>query len=215
MSPTPDRPENSDVAHEGRGRFAESVAEGRLQVVLLASAAFWLVMLFAADLAPVVALLGLIATATAAICVLPTGAKVAQSRPVDRSPPRRWPDTGMKLLLDGMEEPAFLTDADGTLRYQNAAAAAEFGPARIGDPLAFRLRVPEILDAVQRAGRGESLPPVRFVERGTGGERYFVVRCSPLRLPRPEPKRRPDFVLLRFHGIANALVTRPRSLRFR
>ena len=28
MSPTPDRPENSDFAHEGRGRFAESVAEG-------------------------------------------------------------------------------------------------------------------------------------------------------------------------------------------
>lgn len=205
MSPTPDRPENSDVAHEGRGRFAESVAEGRLQVVLLAAAAFWLGMLFAADLAPVVALLGLIATATAAICVLPTGAKVAQSRPVDRSPPRRWPDTGMKLLLDGMEEPAFLTDADGTLRYQNAAAAAEFGPARIGDPLAFRLRVPEILDAVQRAGRGESLPPVRFVERGTGGERHFVVRCSPLRLPRPEPKRRPDFVLLRFRDESDAV----------
>ena len=45
MSPTPDRPENSDIARESRGRFAESVAEGRLQAVLAAAAAFWLVML--------------------------------------------------------------------------------------------------------------------------------------------------------------------------
>ncbi len=205
MSPTPDRPENSDAVRDGRGRFAESVAEGRLQTVLAAAAAFWLVMLFAADLEPVVAILGLVSTATAAVCVLPTGGKAAKSRPADRSPARRWPDTGMKLLLDGMDEPAFLTDADGTLRYQNAAAAAEFGSARMGDPLAFRLRVPEILDAVQRAGQGESLPPVRFVERGTGGERHFVVRCSPLRLPRPEPKRRPDFVLLRFRDESDAV----------
>ncbi len=204
MSPTPDRPENSDAARDGRGRFAESVAEGRLPTVLAATVAFWLVMLFAADLAPAVALLGLVSTATAVVCVLPTGGKTAKSHSTDRSPVRRWPDTGMKLLLDGMEEPAFLTDADGTLRYQNAAAAAEFGPARVGDPLAFRLRVPEILDAVQRAGQGENLLPVRFIERGAG-ERHFVVRCSPLRLPRPEPRRRPDFVLLRFRDESDAV----------
>ncbi|MBS1180528.1 MAG: phoR 2 [Proteobacteria bacterium] len=204
MSPTPDRPDNSDASRDGRGRLAEAFAEGRLQTVLAAAAVFWLVMLLATDLSPAMALMGFLATAAAAFSVLPTGEKVAPPRPTDRLPARRWPDTGMKLLLDGMDEPAFLTDADGTLRYQNTAAAAEFGPARVGDPLAFRLRMPEILDAVQRAGRGESLPSVRFVERG-GGERHFVVRCSPLRLPRPEPRRRPDFVLLRFRDESEAV----------
>ena len=204
MSPTPDRPENNDAVREARGRLGEAIAEGRLQTALIAVAVFWVVMLFAADLQPTVALLGFLATVAAVLFALPASGRVATPKASDRLPARRWPDTGMKLLLDGMEEPAFLTDAEGTLRYQNAAAAAEFGPARMGDPLAFRLRVPEILDAVQRAGNGESLPPVRFVERGAS-ERNFVVRCSSLRLPRPEPRRRPDFVLLRFRDESEAV----------
>ncbi|PIO98937.1 hypothetical protein CJ014_12700 [Pleomorphomonas carboxyditropha] len=203
MSPMPDRPENNDALREARGPLGEALAEGRLQTVLVAAVVFWVVMLFAADLPPAVALAGFLATGAAALTVLPAGRAVAP-KPADRLPARRWPDTGMKLVLDGMEEPAFLTDAEGTLRYQNAAAAAEFGTARIGDPLAFRLRVPEILDAVQRAGRGENLLPVRFVERGAS-ERHFVVRCAPLRLPRPEPRQRPDFVLLRFRDESEAV----------
>ncbi|MBS1167308.1 MAG: phoR 2 [Proteobacteria bacterium] len=204
MNPMPDRPESNDAVREARGRLGESIAEGRLQSVLIAAAVFWVVMLFAADLSPAVALFGFLATGAAVLLALPAGGKVAAPKAADRLAVRRWPDIGMKLLLDGMEEPAFLTDAEGTLRYQNAAAAAEFGPARMGDPLAFRLRVPEILDAVQRAGNGEVLPPVRFVERGAS-ERHFVVRCSPLRLPRPEPRRRPDFVLLRFRDESEAV----------
>lgn len=202
MNPTPDRPDNNDPMRGGR--LGAALAEGRLQTVIAAAALFWLVMLFAADLSPIVALAGFFAVAVAALWVLPTGGKTTQPASPERRPAHRWPDTGMKLLLDGMEEPAFLTDADGTLRYQNAAAAAEFGAARIGDPLAFRLRVPEILDAVQRAGSGENLPPVRFIERGAS-ERHFVVRCSPLRVPRPEPRRRPDFVLLRFRDESEAV----------
>lgn len=204
MSPMPDQPENNDTLREARGRLGEAIAEGRLQTVLVVAAVFWVVMLFAGNLSPAVALLGFFATTAAAFFAVPAGGKVTTPKTADRLPARRWPDTGIKLLLDGMEEPAFLTDADGTLRYQNAAAAAEFGPARMGDPLAFRLRVPEILDAVQRAGNGENLPPVRFVERGVS-ERHFVMRCSPLRLPRPEPRRRPDFVLLRFRDESEAV----------
>ncbi|WP_053240127.1 ATP-binding protein [Pleomorphomonas koreensis] len=204
MSLPPDRPERNDTPPEGRGRLAEALAEGRLKVVLAAAAVFWLVLFLAAGLRPIVALLGLLATAGAALAVLPAGGTAARPQPLDRYPARRWPDTGMKLLLDGMEEPAFLTDADGMLRYQNAAAAAEFGPARVGDPLAFKLRVPDILEALNRAGQGESVPPVRFTERGPA-ERHFIVRCSPLRLPRPEPRRRPDFVLVRLRDESEAV----------
>lgn len=204
MSLPPDVPEKSDTPPEGRGRLAEALAEGRLKAVLAAAVVFWLVLFLTANLRPIVALLGLAATAGAAFAVLPAGGTAAPQPPLNRYPARRWPDTGMKLLLDGMEEPAFLTDADGTLRYQNAAAAAELGPARVGDPLAFKLRVPEILEAVHRAGQGDSVPPVRFTERGPA-ERHFVVRCSPLRLPRPEPRRRPDFVLVRLKDESEAV----------
>lgn len=204
MNPTPDRPENDETLREAPGRLGSALAEGRLQVVLVAVGVFWVAMVFIADLKPAVALASFFATVASVLFVLPPGGKVAAPKTADRLPAKRWPDTGMKLLLDGMEEPAFITDAEGTLRYQNAAAAAEFGPARMGDPLAFRLRVPEILDAVQRTGNGETLLPVRFVERGAS-ERHFVARCSPLRLPRPESRRRPDFVLLRFRDESEAV----------
>lgn len=204
MSSMPDRPENDETLREAPGRLGSALAEGRLQIVLVAVALFWIAMAFIADLKPAVALASFFATVASVLFVLPPGGKMATPKAADRRPAKRWPDTGMKLLLDGMDEPAFITDAEGTLRYQNAAAAAEFGQARMGDPLAFRLRVPEILDAVQRVGNGETLPPVRFVERGAN-ERHFVARCSPLRLPRPEPRRRPDFVLLRFRDESEAV----------
>lgn len=204
MNPTPDRPENDEALRETPGRLGSALAEGRLQIVLVAVAVFWVVMVFIADLKPTVALASFFATVASVLFVLPPSGKAVAPKTADRLQAKRWPDTGMKLLLDGMEEPAFITDAEGTLRYQNAAAASEFGPARMGDPLAFRLRVPEVLDAVQRTGNGETLPPVRFVERGAS-ERHFVARCSPLRLPRQEPRRRPDFVLLRFRDESEAV----------
>jgi len=210
MSSTPDNPEGTD-GPESRGRLTTALAEGRLQTVLIGAVALWLVMLIVADLRPHVALIGFAATAGAALWVLTGGERAARPKPIEKLPIRPWPDTGMKLLLDGMEEPAFLTDAGGTLRYQNAAAVTEFGPARVGDPLAFKLRVPEILDALGRAGRGERVAPVHFAERGAA-ERHFVVRCSPLRLPRPDMRRRPDFVLVRLRDESEAIrIERMRS----
>ncbi len=203
MTSTPDTPDSSD-GQENRGRIGVALAEGRLQTVLFAAVALWVLLLVAADLQPYVALIGFAATAGAAFFVLTGGERAARPKSAEKTPMRPWPDTGMKLLLDGMEEPAFLTDASGTLRYQNAAAVTEFGPARVGDPLAFKLRVPEILEALGRAGRGEHPAPVRFVERGAA-ERHFVVRCSPLRVPRPDARKRPDFVLIRLRDESEAI----------
>lgn len=202
MTSTPDSPDGS--GQEAQGRLGAMLSGGRLPAVLVVGAVFWLAMLLAADLKWPVALLGLAATVGAALLARPSVERTEQAQPLEKLPARPWPDTGMKLLLDGLDEPAFLTDSSGTLRYQNAAAIAEFGPARVGDPLSFKLRVPEILDVLGRAGRGEAVPPVRFIERGVT-ERHFVARCAPLRLPRPEARRRPDFVLLRLRDESEAI----------
>ena len=127
------------------------------------------------------------------------------ARPIRRTAAARtaagatsWPDTSMKLVIDALSDPCFLTDARGIVRYQNDAATERFGAPRPGDPLSFKLRVPELLAAVERSGRGEPVPPLRFSER-VPTERLYVAELGAIRMARREgrPRERADFVLLR------------------
>lgn len=118
------------------------------------------------------------------------GASVSRSRPV-------WPDPGMRIALEAIEDPCFLSGVDGVLRFQNRTAAARFGAARPGDPLSFKLRAPDLLAAVEAACRGETPQPVRFTER-VPTERVYAATVSPLRMASRDG--RPggaDFVLVR------------------
>ncbi|WP_181703757.1 sensor histidine kinase [Chthonobacter albigriseus] len=111
-----------------------------------------------------------------------------------------WPDTSMKVLLDAVDEPCFLADGAGVLRYQNAAAIARFGTARPGDPLSLKLRIPELLSAVDSVGRGGEAQHVPIGER-LPTERTYRASVTGLRLPRRDGSLRgkPDFVLVRLH----------------
>jgi two-component system, OmpR family, phosphate regulon sensor histidine kinase PhoR len=105
-----------------------------------------------------------------------------------------WPDTGMKLVVDAIADPCIITDADGIVRYQNRAATARLGPPRPGEPLSFKLRVPELLAAVERVGAGEAVEPVHFVER-VPTERFSVAAVTAIRSRADRP--RADLVLIR------------------
>ncbi|WP_075216400.1 ATP-binding protein [Mongoliimonas terrestris] len=127
----------------------------------------------------------------------------APHRPPDR-PARTsgttpvWPDTGMKLVVDVIEDPCFITDGTGIVRYQNHAAGERFGMARPGDPLSFKLRVPELLAALERVGRGGDVEAVRFAER-VPTERAWLARVAGVRVGRREGRARTDFILVRLH----------------
>lgn len=112
-----------------------------------------------------------------------------------RSP---WPDAHLRSLIDALPEPCFLTDGEGRLRYQNTAAAERFGAPRLGDPVSFKLRSPELLAAVDQAQHGGTPQPVRYTERSPT-ERSWLGFVSPLRVPRAEPRApaRIDWVLVR------------------
>lgn len=158
------------------------------------AAAAWLWL----DIPALAALLGasvvsLAAVATAAPRAAPRAAAVRSVRGS-----AAWPDTSMKLVVDAIADPCFLTDPKGIVRYQNEAASERFGAARPGDPLSFKLRVPELLAAVERAGRGEPVKPLRFTER-VPTERLYVAEIGLIRTARREGRVRDrgDFLLLR------------------
>ncbi len=138
--------------------------------------------------------LALFAVAVVALLAAPSAAGPRRPlMPSRGAQPPVWPDTGMKMMLEALPQPAFLTDRNGVLRYANAAAAAAFGPSRPADPLSFKLRVPEVLAAVDRVGRGEAGTAIRFAERHPT-ERFFEASIAPVRL-RPG-EARVDFVLV-------------------
>ncbi len=144
---------------------------------------------------------GAVAAVVAALVVAawPSAAGITLSANTGSARPRSiWPDAGMRVTLQAIGDPCFVADPDGVLRFQNRAATARFGKARPGDPLSFKLRVPDLLAAVEAAGRGGRPTPVRFTERAPT-ERVYLATIVPIRLDAREAGTgaRADFVLVR------------------
>jgi two-component system phosphate regulon sensor histidine kinase PhoR len=128
-------------------------------------------------------------------------AAVAVTRPVGPGRVGRWPDSGLRVGLDAIDQPCILVDTDGTTRHANPAAVLRFGGLRSGDPLSFGLRVTVVLDAVARlaAGSETDVETADWTER-VPMERWYRAVLTPIRLPTTRTDGRPprpDFVLIR------------------
>ncbi|HUG63289.1 MAG TPA: histidine kinase dimerization/phospho-acceptor domain-containing protein, partial [Methylomirabilota bacterium] len=167
-----------------RGRGIIAVAAG---LALIAVAVY--------DVPWMAAVLGVAAVAAAAVMTLDRPRR-APAPQLARGAASQWPDTGMKLAVEAIADPCVLTDAAGLVRFQNRAATERLGPPRPGDPLSFKLRAPELLAAVERAGRGEAVEPVHFVERAPT-ERFSVASVTSIRRGRGGQRGRADFVMIR------------------
>jgi two-component system phosphate regulon sensor histidine kinase PhoR len=161
--------EAGDRARSPGRRFAERLAEGRFLIAAVAAA---LVLLFAAGaigfagafvtFAAVALLIGLVPLASPA------------ERPVSpaEATPAIWPETGIKLFAEALPDPCFILDRRGVVRFANSRAAAAF-PIRPGEPLAYRLRVPDLIAAFERVAKGGPPERVEFSER-VPTERWFA-----------------------------------------
>ena len=114
--------------------------------------------------------------------------------PADRPEPadQVWPETGVKLFAEALPDPCIVLDRRGIVRYANRRAVDAFA-IRPGDPLTFRLRVPDLLAAFDRVARGGAPERVEFAER-VPTERWFSAwfarlddgpRSGQFRRPRP------------------------------
>ncbi|MCB1496688.1 MAG: PAS domain-containing protein [Bauldia sp.] len=99
---------------------------------------------------------------------------VASSRPIEPV----WPDTGIKLFAEALPDPCMVLDRRGVVRFANRRATEAFS-IRAGDPLTFRLRVPDLLAAFDRVAKGGPAEGVDFVER-VPTERWFAAWFAPL-----------------------------------
>ena len=79
---------------------------------------------------------------------------------------------GFEAVADALPEPCFLLDRRGVVLYANARAGAVF-PVRAGEPLTFRMRVPDLVRAFDIVVKGGPPQKVEFAER-VPTERWFA-----------------------------------------
>lgn len=115
-----------------------------------------------------------------------------------------WPDTGIKLFAEALPNPCLVLDRRGVVRYANQKAIDAFA-IRAGDPLAFRLRVPDLLAAFDRVAKGGPSEGVEFAQR-VPTERWFAAWYARL-----DTGRQDNFIAL----ILDELTERRRSERIR
>jgi two-component system phosphate regulon sensor histidine kinase PhoR len=83
-----------------------------------------------------------------------------------------------EALLANVPDPVLLVGREGSVREANPAARALLPTLRIGQPLSYGLRAPDILDGIAAANSGASVN-VEYRTRAPG-ERVFDVQITPL-----------------------------------
>jgi two-component system phosphate regulon sensor histidine kinase PhoR len=161
--------EAGDRARSPGRRFAERLSESRW---LIAGLAAVLLLLFAADALSLGGALVAFAAVAVLIGLMPVAAPSDRPASPAEPAPAIWPETGIKLFAEALPDPCFVLDRRGIVRYANSRAAAAF-PIRPGEPLAFRLRVPDLIAAFERVAGGGPPERVEFSER-VPTERWFA-----------------------------------------
>jgi two-component system phosphate regulon sensor histidine kinase PhoR len=96
--------------------------------------------------------------------------------------------------LEALPDPVILVDRRASVVFANGPSRAAFPSLRQGSPLAFALRMPEAVDAVERALRGEAVVDIEFTARGAV-ERTFALRACPLGTARPADRSGPAAIV--------------------
>jgi two-component system phosphate regulon sensor histidine kinase PhoR len=124
---------------------------------------------------------GLATLAVALSQRLPAGE--AATQPLDLAPPPSVsPPAGSELrlaasLLEAFPEPVILLGGDLHVLVLNRAAAASFPSLQVGLPVAFGLRIPEVLEAIRDARASGRSPLVEFAERVPVDRWYEALIC--------------------------------------
>ncbi len=166
---------------------------------VLVAIGFFVAATWRGDLASGPALAGIVLVGvTGFFAAIGLGARVR--RRVLRKPSREarpvWPDGGMRLVVETIPEPCYLADSRGRVRCSNAAATTAFGPIQPGDPFSFRLRVPAVLEAIDRVAAGGAAERMAWSERAPT-DRWYEAYIAPILMPGRERRGgRPDFLLV-------------------
>jgi len=159
-------------------RFVERLGEARW---LIAAIAVALCLLYLLGIVDFIGSALVFAATALMIGLVPFSARLVRSTPVSLPQQATWPETSIKLFAEALPDPCFVLDRRGTVRYANAGATAAF-PIKPGDPLTFRLRIPELAAAFDRVANGGGPERVEFSER-VPTERWFAAWFARLDSP--------------------------------
>ena len=122
------------------------------------------------------------------------------------APPRSRVEPAVSAVVAALPEPALLLTPDADILVANARVALAIGPAKVGDPLSFLVRVPEVLEAVRSSAQDGIPRRVEFGER-IPLDRWLEAHIVPLRLAEAPARSasgdtpKPDTVLLTFRDL--------------
>ncbi len=152
----------------------------------------WLVLAALATLAgaaadavsPLVAVLVMLSAVIGIACARRDERQAKQAETAEPEPPaapRPRVDPAVAAVVAGLPEPALLLSPDGEILTANERVALAIGLARVGDPLSFLVRVPEVLAAVRAAAADGRPRRVEFAER-VPLDRWLEAHVVPLHL---------------------------------
>jgi len=107
-------------------------------------------------------------------------------------------DDFLRAVVAGLPDPVVALDRDGRVLALNDRARALAPALRLGEPVAFALRMPELIEAVTRAAAQGTEQRVTYSER-VPIDRWFETVVMPVR--REAAAARPDFLLMTFHDL--------------
>jgi two-component system, OmpR family, phosphate regulon sensor histidine kinase PhoR len=107
-------------------------------------------------------------------------------------------DEFLRAVVAGLPDPVVALDRDGRVLTLNERARAIAPALRLGEPVSFALRMPELIEAISRATAQGDEQRVVYFER-VPIDRWFETIVMPVK--RDANATRPDFVLMTFHDL--------------
>ena len=122
------------------------------RAVLLTSLLVFVVLAGFGRLTPLEALAGFAAIALVAIFVSPEAERAEPDRPHEFLA-GNLDDHSLSIFADALTDPCLILDRRSVIVHRNAAAATQFASTAVGSPVAFSLRNPALLTAIEAARR--------------------------------------------------------------
>lgn len=109
----------------------------------------------------------------------------ARERSIDQAARMRdaWPDASIGMIIEALPDAGIIVDRRGIVRTVNSEAERLFGSIRPGEPLSFRLRVPALLQALERVSSAAPAERICWSEK-VPTERWFEANIAPAAMSR-------------------------------
>ena len=182
------------LAEDRAGLTARRWRGGRL--VIVAAAVVFAALTLVSALPASYAIAGFVIVAAAAMLTVGSGQE--RDRQVEPITISGRGDDLLRALVAGLPDPVVALDRDGRVLALNERARALAPALRQGEPVAFALRMPELIEAIGRAAAEGEEQRVVYFER-VPLDRWFETIVMPVK--REPSATQPDLVLMTFHDL--------------